>query len=142
MIQDRAHSPAFQRFAEDLIAKDCAFTFQAHGRSMLPIIEDGDLLRVEPVDPARLKLGDIVLFRAEGRLKAHRIVRRKGARFFTRGDATVEGDGAIERQQILGRVVAKQSEPASPLVAFTGVRARCSFLLRELRRLMRPQRRY
>jgi signal peptidase I len=74
---------------------------------MTPTIEDGDLLVVEPLE-RRPKEGEIVLFRQEGKFKAHRIVATGDGYLITRGDAGMEADGIVRREDIIGRVAAKK----------------------------------
>ena len=40
---------------------------------MQPAVLDGDVLIVEPVEPAAIKMGDIILYRAEESMIAHRV---------------------------------------------------------------------
>lgn len=103
---------------------------------MLPTIADGEVLHVEPVIPHKLKAGDIVLFRKDGEFKAHRILRKKGEFFITRGDAGMHTDGEVNGQEIVGRVVAKECLASGRVIALAGIAARARFLLDEARRRM------
>ena len=47
--------------------------FQAPGKSMRPAVLDGDILIIEPIEPAVIKIGDIILYQAEERMIAHRV---------------------------------------------------------------------
>lgn len=134
MIEERANSAAFEDLADDLLGRGISFRFQAQGRSMLPTIHDGQVLHVEPVDGAKLDIGDIVLLKSEGRFKAHRIVRKRGARFTTQGDASFGADGEFSSSQILGRVVAKEHPVTGSLTSLVGTRCRFKFLAREVRK--------
>ena len=49
--------------------------FKACGRSMQPTIYEGETITVEPTDPVNVREGDIVLYRQNGRIIAHRILR-------------------------------------------------------------------
>src|SRR5437667_205988 len=86
--EDRAESSIFGQLVRDLEESGFGFRFQARGRSMLPTIRDGEILQVERVDPATLRVGDIVLFRSGGEFKAHRVIRNRKECFLTRGDAS------------------------------------------------------
>jgi hypothetical protein len=101
-----------QLFAEictDLLKHGFSVKFRAPGRSMHPTIRDGEIITAEPVTSARLKWGDIVLYRVGEALLAHRIVglqRRDGdPRLLVRGDAPGAQDEGVTAGQILGRVV-------------------------------------
>jgi signal peptidase I len=101
---------------------------------MLPTIQDGEIVHVKPVATDMLRIGDIVLLRTGEQFKAHRIIRKRGQCFITRGDAGVDSDGEIRCDQILGRVTAKEAMNSRRLVRLDGIRARLEFLVLELRR--------
>src|SRR5437762_4047697 len=135
MIERRAQSATFAQLAGELIASGKGFRFQARGRSMFPSIEDGDVLHVAPAGTARLKIGDIVLFKKDGEFKAHRIVGKDKSKecFITRGDAGMQTDGMVSRESIVGRVVAVESKHGR-LVSTTTISARARFFAGQLRR--------
>ena len=135
MTEPRAQSAAFAHLACELIASGKGFRFHARGRSMLPSIEDGDVLHVAPASTARLKIGDIVLFKKDGVLKAHRIVGKDKSKecFITRGDASTQTDGMVARGSIIGRIIAVESKDGR-LLSTTTVSARVRFFAGELRR--------
>ena len=77
---------------------------------MHPTIRHGDVITVEPVLPAKLKKGDIILYRFQRGFIAHRIVNilerdGGGPAFILRGDASATCDAPVEAQQVLGKVV-------------------------------------
>lgn len=59
---------------------------------------------IEHVDPAALRVGEVVVFYRGEKLIAHRIVKLQGEQVTTRGDATEE-DAPILRDEVIGRVV-------------------------------------
>jgi signal peptidase I len=84
-------------------------SLRATGRSMLPAIEPGDVLRVEHATADRIQPGDVILYDAGGRLIAHRCVRISVAAgvvgLVARGDSHCWTDPPISPAQVLGRVV-------------------------------------
>jgi hypothetical protein len=56
-------------------------SFRPRGNSMSGKIESGQLCTVEPVDPATLKVGDIVLCKVRGQEYLHLIKAIQGPRF-------------------------------------------------------------
>jgi len=147
-------STKFADLATELLERGHSVRFQAPGRSMHPTIKEGETITVEPTAPSEVKKGDIILYRGESGVIAHRVVRieqkacsseatlkaerpvldprfergdpqgpqgrsssppassvrsrwRAGAAlsFILRGDASVNCDLAVEREQILGKVV-------------------------------------
>lgn len=134
MTDSRAQSGTFHLLTSELIAGGYGLRFQAVGRSMLPTIQDGEIVHVKPVAGNMLRIGDIVLLRSRSEFKAHRIIRKRGECFITRGDAGVDTDGEIRCDQILGRVIAKESINSRRLVRLDGVRSRFVFFVSEARR--------
>jgi signal peptidase I len=134
MTEDRAQSLVFHLLTNELIAAGYGLRFQAVGRSMLPTIQDGEIVHVKPVATDMLRIGDIVLLRTGEQFKAHRIIRKGDQCFITRGDAGVDTDGEIRADQILGRVTAKETTRSSRLVHLDGMRSRLKFLALEMRR--------
>ena len=134
MIKHRAESSSFHLLSGELFAGGYGLRFQAVGRSMLPTIQDGEIVHVKPVATGMLRIGDIVLLRTGKQFKAHRIIRRCGPCFITRGDAGVDIDGEIRCDQILGRVTAKESTDSGRLVRLDGTRSRLEFFALEARR--------
>lgn len=137
MTNDRSESSIFQLLTSELIAGGYGLRFQAMGRSMLPTIEDGEIVHVKPVAADMLRIGDIVLLRTGEQFKAHRIIRKRGQCFITRGDSGVDTDGEIRCDQILGRVIAKEAVSSRRLVRLDGMKARLEFFA--LRRDGGPQ---
>jgi hypothetical protein len=56
-------------------------SFRPRGNSMTGKIESGQLCTVEPVDPAALRVGDIVLCKVNGREYLHLVKAIQGPRF-------------------------------------------------------------
>ena len=134
MTNDRAESVVFHLLTNELIASGYGLRFQAIGRSMLPTIADGEIVHVQPVTGNMLRIGDIVLLRSGGEFKAHRIIRKRGKRFITRGDTGIDTDVEIRCDQILGRVIAKETINSRRVVRLDGARSRFTFFASEARR--------
>jgi hypothetical protein len=74
------------------------------GNSMSGRIESGQLCTVQPVDPATLKVGDIVLCKLNGRQYLHLIKAVQGARFLI-GNNRGRTNGWIGSNCIYGKCV-------------------------------------
>jgi uncharacterized repeat protein (TIGR01451 family) len=135
MAEDRAQSNVFREIASGLGESGFGFRFRAVGRSMLPTIEDGEIVCVQPIETRRIRVGDIVLFREGSGFKAHRVVRRKGISFVTRGDAGMEADGAIRGEEIVGKIVAKECGTTGQEIQLDGFASRLKFFTNEAKRL-------
>ena len=82
---------------------------------MLPSIPDGTVLRIEPLQQNKVRLGDIVYFQDNnGNTKIHRvsfILKKENITFIqTWGDNCEKPDSIVKRSQIFGRVTAYMSE--------------------------------
>jgi uncharacterized repeat protein (TIGR01451 family) len=152
MIEQRPASQAFGELADELLARGARFRFQAKGRSMWPLIGDGEILHVQSANARRLRVGDIVLFRQGAEFKAHRIIgkqkhkkheervkqqERVQTQFITRGDASQDADGAITGGQIVGKIIAKECSNSGAIIRLDGLAARLSFFSAETRRQAR-----
>ncbi len=111
---------------------------------MYPSIREGELITVEPVRAADVKLGDIVLYRLDrdtqssvlspqssSGLIAHRVVGSSlaqssvlGPHYFLRGDASLSCDKPVEARQILGRVASVEREGRAISLASRGAKIR------------------
>src|SRR6266700_2061456 len=139
MIEDRTHSQAFGAIADELVAAGLSFRFEARGRSMLPAIRDGEFLHVQHEDMTTIKRADIVLFKDPTGFKAHRVVRRQGDVFVTRGDAGLEPDNEIRGSQIMGKIIAKECAETGRMMALDGLMPRMKFFASEGKRFISRQ---
>jgi signal peptidase len=94
----------------ELLGRGKRVRFRAPGRSMYPTIRENEVIIVEPAEPRHVKVGDIILFRSEESVVAHRVMRierGKGntLRFILREDTWGTLDAPVEAEQILGKVV-------------------------------------
>jgi len=82
------------------------------GFSMAPFILDRDVLTIAPVGDQEPRVGEMVAFLMPGteQLALHRVVARPTAGWLVRGDACLQVDGIVGRDQILGRVVRVERE--------------------------------
>ena len=94
----------------ELFARGLSVRFRAPGWSMRPTIRDGEIITVEPIEASEVKKGDIILYRTNEGVIAHRVVgiQKSGGsedRFMLRGDAARDCDEPVDSHQVLGRVV-------------------------------------
>ncbi len=77
------------------------------GNSMLPIIRDGDRA-LTAHGCASVRRGDVVIFRRNGQMVAHRVMRIRdgGCAFVTKGDNAPHFDPPLSAGEIVGRVLA------------------------------------
>ncbi len=118
-----AEGDLFRPLCADLLAAGRTVRFLATGTSMYPAIQDGDWVTVEPLRPEPLKRGDVVLYRGERGITAHRVTgsamdRGALATLFVRADNGGAPAEHVDPGRVLGRVVsvergARRSDPAS-----------------------------
>ncbi len=109
----------------ELLSQGATVRFRPSGRSMYPSIREGELITVEPVAASDVKPADVVLYRSERGLIAHRVVEMasRDARVFRlRGDASLSCDEPVQANRILGRVVGVQRKGRSIQLASRGAK--------------------
>ena len=101
---DLSAAPKLVAVVRDLLRSGTPVCFPAPGLSMLPAIQDGDVLHVAPVRADDLRRGEIILVDDGGKLRAHRLIvsDARAERFGTQGDASLEPDAPVRAHQILG----------------------------------------
>ena len=92
----------------DLVAEVVCATGSAKlkvtGLSMLPAIWPGDVLTVNKISPKMLERGQIVLYRGDGKLTAHRVVQVAHDHFLTRGDCVPSLDPPVTFSAMVGLI--------------------------------------
>jgi hypothetical protein len=64
----------FPELITELLQDGYKVNFSAPGHSMYPTIMANETIMVEPIDPGTVRLGDIILYRTNGRVIAHRVI--------------------------------------------------------------------
>ena len=117
----------FPELITELLQDGYKVNFSAPGHSMFPTIMANETIMVEPIDASKAAMGDIILYRSNGNLIAHRVVGidmltdnsssspsdletqssvLSPSHFFIfRGDAAAACDEPVEASQILGKVI-------------------------------------
>jgi signal peptidase I len=105
----------FLDISTELLSRGYSIRFRPGGHSMHPTIRDGEVVTVSPVDARMVKRGDILFYRSEHGVIAHRVVRireEKSAQrvFILRGDASHSCDEPVRAEQVLGRVISVERD--------------------------------
>ena len=108
-------SAAFTELSAEVLRSGWSIRFRAHGKSMTPLVRDGDLLLVQPTESGSLRPGEIVLCSlTPSHVVVHRIIRHArqnaGDRFLVQGDQAPTPDGWLSPDQIFGRLVMIERE--------------------------------
>lgn len=93
------------------------------GNSMSPFINEDDILLIDP-QPKNIRIGDVVVYRRDGKCIAHRVVGiRKsgpGAQLILKGDNISVPDSPIPREIVIGKVSGREN--ASKITDYTSRR--------------------
>ncbi|MCL5289123.1 MAG: signal peptidase I [Acidobacteria bacterium] len=93
----------------DVLRSGGTVVLRVFGGSMWPWLRSGDALFVRREDATHIHLGEVVLFVREGRLFAHRVIRKSSRDgrpvLITKGDALPRADAPLAESELLGRVV-------------------------------------
>ena len=100
----------FDAVVREALTAGVTVRFRAAGASMYPTIRDGETVSIAPVELADIVYGDVLLYRASGRLLAHRVVGLTASRerlvVHVRGDAKRACDAPVDGSDVVGRVIA------------------------------------
>lgn len=97
--------------AKTALARGERVQIRPHGNSMIPKIYSGDLVTLEPCDPEKLEVGDIVLVRVSGNDYLHLIKARDGERFQI-GNNRGKINGWAGKSSVYGRVCSVERRKA------------------------------
>jgi|ERR1700676_2291746 len=104
----RVSSGTACRLVAESVRKWGGIRLPAVGTSMVPAIQPGDVLTIQPVSPKEVSIGDIVVYMREQMLIVHRIVRTcvsSGEPYIvTRGDRLLRNDAPVLPDELLGQV--------------------------------------
>lgn len=145
LASDHSSSPEIVRceLAAQVLRSFGRLRLRANGASMLPAIWPGDILCVRSHNASAALPGEIVLYKREGRLFAHRVVKRtlhkNSVQWVTRGDSLDANDPPISGHELLGRVTAinRGNRRVHPRLTFwrnigASILSRCDFCTRVL----------
>jgi hypothetical protein len=85
----------FPDLITDLLQEGHKVSFDAPGHSMFPTIMANETIMVEPIDPAAVKQGDIILYRSNNHLIAHRVVKIDKNNDSAIAETPVRGDSPL-----------------------------------------------
>lgn len=93
---------------ESLLDENHSLSFRMHGNSMFPTLRDGDLGYVEKCSYNELLIGDILVFKVQDKLIAHRLIEQSRhndtEQFLTKGDKNNFKDKVFGQKELIGKV--------------------------------------
>ena len=82
------------------------------GRSMHPLIRQGDSIRLEKCSAGTLAIGDVITFKKDGHYFTHRLLwttkQANGIRLITKGDNEINTDPPVSPVSVIGKVASIQ----------------------------------
>jgi len=151
----------FKDLCEELLRQGKRVRFHAPGRSMYPTIRENEAITVEPIEPSSVNVGDIVLYRHDKGLVAHRVVRIDSTEpetappcmlescrsslvhlhsFVTCEDTWGEAEERVTGDQILGKVISveRKGRSVDPYSRRAKLRLLIHTIGSRLKRLVQP----
>lgn len=91
---------------EEYLAKYGTLTYSTRGVSMEPLLRQGrDLCVVKRKGAERCRVGDVALFRRDGKYLLHRVVQVRDDDYVCLGDNVVNMDYGVKDEDIIGVLV-------------------------------------
>lgn len=94
--------------SNELLNEDLKLKFKMTGNSMFPVFRHGDTGIVSRCSPEELQIGDILVFKMDGKLVAHRLVKKvyidQKLMLCTRGDKNYKQDPTFPLENLIGRI--------------------------------------
>ncbi len=83
--------------------------FETTGFSMWPFLKAGEKLLIKKTPTEKLKVGDIIIYRADNQLVCHRLIKKikekEGYLLYVRGDSSVSWPEPITEEMFLGKAI-------------------------------------
>jgi len=109
-MEDLRYQKTFDHLILEQLGNGKTITLRVTGKSMHPLMRQGDSIRLEKCAPGTLAIGDIITFKKDGIYLTHRVLwtTKKGNRIglITKGDNEINIDPPVSANHILGKVVA------------------------------------
>ncbi|MDX9846045.1 MAG: signal peptidase I [Tenuifilaceae bacterium] len=125
----------------ELLNDGVSLRFRMDGYSMYPTFKPGTVGVVEKCDPQSLKRGDIVVFRSNAQLIAHRLIRisqkEDKTYFIARGDRNRFYDKPCSEADLIGKIVSFSKKGKTISLSSWAFRLK-SFLIMALHPMLQP----
>lgn len=106
-------SEIIQEMQDELFRRNGQGWFRILSSSMYPLIEINDRILVHVATPAEIRLKDVILFKSDGVLVAHRVIgidrKNNKTNVLQKGDASADA-GLIAPESIVGKVTAVEKK--------------------------------
>ena len=114
---------------ETLLDENHPVSINMKGFSMYPTFKEGDTGIVEKWNPEDIKIGDIIVFKANNKFVAHRLIKiafHEGKRvFFAKGDKNSYSDEPFSDEALIGKITSFQRKNRIKTLDTPGMKLRC-----------------
>lgn len=91
---------------QDLYSKKQQSWLSILSGSMLPLLQIGDNVLIQSVKPAKIRFGDVIVFKNPDKLIVHRVIHRyNSSSFLQKGDNTTIAE-IVSSKYLIGKVIA------------------------------------
>lgn len=99
----------------DVLRESGEVKLKLYGTSMLPAVWPGDMVTVRCCSHNDLRPGQILMYRGEGIVTAHRLLQIRRRQLILRGDSLPCCDPPVDVERVLGKVTAisREGRPVS-----------------------------
>jgi len=108
-MKNKDNNSQLHDFVEALLDDALTLEIKMQGYSMFPTLKNGDTAHVEKCTPDKVKRGDILVFKHNGKFIAHRFLKLKNEnvhRFFVaKGDSNRHYDPLFNEKELIGKVI-------------------------------------
>lgn len=84
--------------------------FRLKGISMYPLLRQGDIGIVRSIPPYRIKRGELIVYKRDGRIICHRVIKKEikadQLYFLTKADFSLYPDEPVSEKEVIGRLEA------------------------------------
>ena len=96
-------------FSLKLIEEKGKIYLRLSGFSMFPFLKEGDVALIKKVEIHTLKLGDVIVFKQDQKMIAHRLmeINKNGAHYTltTKGDTSKQNDPLFSEADYVGKII-------------------------------------
>lgn len=87
-----------------LIKNQSFFPLKSQGQSMLPILQENDIVYFKKIPFSKIKVNDLIVFYQKKQIICHRVIYKNKNYLITKGDNTLSNYEKVTSRQVLGKV--------------------------------------
>lgn len=99
------HSKVLLDTLKNELSVGTTISIKLGGYSMWPIIKPNTNAIIKKINISNLKKGDVIVFSAQNKLIAHRIIQLSNNSLITKGDNEFNNDGKLKSENYYGKII-------------------------------------